>query len=66
MGADLKPRRMSRIFSLCDDKIQYVAGMCERIGGGGYVITYGVNDSQAWAIEVAAETIEAALEYHLV
>jgi hypothetical protein len=65
LGADLKPRRVSRIFSLCDDKIQYVAGMCPAIGGGAYVLTYGVGDSQAWAVEVATEVIESALE-HLV
>ncbi len=65
LNDDLTPSRISRIFSLCDDKIQYVAGMCERIGGGGYVLTYGVGDSQAWAAEVATEVVEAALEYRL-
>ncbi len=65
LNDDLTPSRISRIFSLCDDKIQYVAGMCPAISGNGYVLTYGVGDSQAWAIEVTKETIEGSLEYSL-
>jgi hypothetical protein len=65
LNDDLTPSRMSRIFSLCDDKIQYVAGMCPTIDGKGFVLTYGVGDSQAWAAEVLSEVVEGALEYYL-
>jgi len=65
MGTDLKPSRMSNIFTLCDDAIQYVSGMCESIMDGRYVITYGVGDSQAWGVEVDSAVIEASLTYNV-
>jgi hypothetical protein len=65
LNDDLTPSRISRIFSLCDDKIQYVAGMCHSLDGKGLVLTYGVGDSQAWAAEVATEVVEKSLEYSL-
>ncbi len=65
LNDDLTPSRISRIFSLCDDKIQYVAGMCPTVDGKGLVLTYGVGDSQAWAAEVALEVVEEAMEYRL-
>ena len=65
LDSDLKPSRISRIFSLCDEQIQYVAGMCPSIDGKGYVLTYGVNDSQAWATDVDSTVIEEALCYDL-
>jgi hypothetical protein len=63
----LVPSRIGTIFSLCDDPIQYVAGMCPAVQEkpGVYVITYGVGDSQAWAVEVEAATIEESLKYEL-
>jgi len=63
MDSSLKPSRMSNIFTLCDDAIQYVSGMCEAITKGYYVLSYGVNDSQAWGVEVANTVIEASLTY---
>lgn len=65
LGADLKPRRLSRMFTLCDERIQYISGLCESVTPGHYVITYGVNDSQAWATEVAIETLRESLVYKL-
>jgi tetratricopeptide (TPR) repeat protein len=65
IGKDLKPLRMSRIFTMADDPIQYVAGMCKSLDQNGYVITYGINDSQAWYMEVKNEVIEESLVYEL-
>jgi hypothetical protein len=56
---------MSRIFTMADDPIQYVAGMCKSLDQNGYVITYGINDSQAWYMEVKNEVIEESLVYEL-
>jgi hypothetical protein len=50
---------------LTDDAIQYVSGMCVSLLEGHYVVTYGINDSQAWAIEVDAKVIEGAMTYAL-
>ena len=61
LGADLVPSRISKIFCLGDAHIQYVAGMCESLTAGNYVLTMGVNDSEAWAVEVAGSVIQAAL-----
>lgn len=63
LGKDLRPSRMSSIFTLCDERIQYVSGLCESVIPGNYVLTYGVNDSQAWATEVATATIRESLIY---
>jgi len=65
IGKDLKPCRMSRIFTMSDDPIQYVAGMCPSLDQTGYIITYGVNDSQAWYMEVKTDVIEESLIYEL-
>ena len=61
LGADLVPSRISKIFSVGDAHIQYVAGMCEALTAGNYVVTMGVNDSEAWAVEIAGSVIEEAL-----
>ena len=61
LGADLVPSRISKIFCVGDAHIQYVAGMCESLNRGNYVLTMGVNDSEAWATEVAGSVIEGAL-----
>lgn len=60
---DLTPSRVGRLFTLCGENIQYIAGMAEGIEPGTYVATYGVNDSQAWAIEIDADAIEKTLDY---
>jgi tetratricopeptide (TPR) repeat protein len=61
LGADLVPSRISKIFSVGDAHIQYVAGMCEALTAGNYVVTMGVNDSEAWAVEIGGNVIEGAL-----
>ena len=60
---DLTPCRVGRLFTLGGENIQYIAGMTEGIEPGTYVATYGVNDSQAWAIEIDAGVIEETLDY---
>jgi len=59
----LKPVRVSRIITLADDAVQYVAGMCQSLTVRNYVLSYGINDSQAWAVEIEGSAIEASLEY---
>jgi glycosyltransferase involved in cell wall biosynthesis len=65
LGADLKPIRISKIFMVADEPIQYVAGMCQSLTPGNYAISYGVNDSQAWVVEVEKTVIEDLLFYVL-
>jgi len=65
LDADLKPVRISKIFLLADEAIQYVAGMCQSLTPGNYCISYGINDSQAWVAEVAKAEIEKSLFYVL-
>jgi glycosyltransferase involved in cell wall biosynthesis len=61
LGADLVPSRISKIFCIGDAHVQYVSGMCESLTSGNYVVTMGVNDSEAWAVEIAGTVIENAL-----
>jgi tetratricopeptide (TPR) repeat protein len=61
----LIPVRISTIVTLTDDAVQYVAGMCMSLTPKNYVLSYGVNDSQAWAVEVEGSAIEASLAYTL-
>jgi hypothetical protein len=49
-----------------DAHIQYVAGMCESLTTGNYVLTMGVNDSEAWAVEIQGAVIEGAMFQDLV
>jgi hypothetical protein len=62
---DLTPSRIGKIFSLCDDQIQYVAGLAPAVWDrpGKFVMTYGVGDSQAWGVEVDSGVIEESLVY---
>lgn len=63
---DLKPSRLSKTFTIANDEaIQYVSGMCESLNTGKYIITYGVNDCNAFAAEVDIKTIEESLVYKL-
>jgi hypothetical protein len=39
--------------------------MCESLTAGNYVLTMGVNDSEAWATEIAGSVIEEALFQNL-
>jgi len=66
LGSDLVPSRISKIFCVGDAHIQYVAGMCEALTAGNYVLTMGVNDSEAWAVEIEGGVIEGALFQDLV
>lgn len=61
LDGNLIPSRISKIFSVGDAHIQYVAGMCESLTEGNYVLTMGVNDSEAWAVEIAGGVIEESL-----
>jgi tetratricopeptide (TPR) repeat protein len=63
LNNDLIPTRISKIFVSGDEPVQYVAGLCESLIPGRYVLTMGVNDSQAWALETEASTIESSLVY---
>jgi len=63
---NLIPSRLSKTFTIANDEaIQYVSGMCESLNGGNYIITYGVNDCNAFASEVDIKVIEEALIYKL-
>jgi glycosyltransferase involved in cell wall biosynthesis len=61
LKADLTPSRIGRLMSLADENIQYCSGMCRNIDDNGVVLTFGINDSQAWAIEVEDAVVESAL-----
>jgi hypothetical protein len=66
LDSDLQPSRLSKTFTIAgDEAIQYVSGMCESLNSGSYVITYGVNDCNAFASEVDIKVIEEALIYKL-
>ena len=67
LDGNLQPSRLSKIFviSETDDAVQYVSGMCESMRSGKYIITYGVNDCNAFASEVNITTIEESLVYKL-
>ena len=61
LDENLIPSRISKIFTSGGELVQYIAGLCPSLNAGRYVMTMGVNDSQAWALETEASTIEAAL-----
>ena len=65
LDTDLQPTRISRVFTVSDDAIQYISGMCKSLNPDKYIITYGINDCQAWAIEVDAAAIDESLVYLL-
>jgi len=58
---DLIPSRISNPFVLADEQIHFVAGLCESLNKGAYVLTMGVNDREAWAVEIDKSTVEESL-----
>lgn len=65
LNGSLQPVRMSKTFVLCDDAVQYVSGLAPSLTAGNFIVTYGVNDSQAWAVELTGDVIERSLVYTL-
>ena len=65
LNRSLQPVRISKTFVLCDDAVQYVSGLAPSLTAGNFIVTYGVNDSQAWAIELTGDVIERSLVYTL-
>lgn len=64
LDSDLQPSRLSKTFIIAgDEAIQYVSGMCESLNANAYIITYGINDSSAFAAEVDKKSIEESLIY---
>ena len=61
----LIPSRISKIFVSGNEPVQYVAGLCQSVNVGRYVLTMGVNDSEAWALETEATSIEGSLIHKL-
>jgi len=61
----LVPSRISKIFVSGTEPVQYVAGLCESVIEGRYVLTMGVNDSEAWALETESAAIEGSLIHKL-
>jgi len=65
LTTNLQPVRLSKTFMLCDEAVQYVSGLAPSLTAGNFILTYGVNDSQAWAVEVEGSVIERSLVYTL-
>ena len=65
LDEQLIPSRISKIFVVGGESIQYVAGLCESLIPERYVMTMGVDDSQAWALETEKLVIENSLIYVL-
>jgi len=61
LDVNLVPSRISNVFKTVKEPIQYVSGLCESVQAGRYVLTMGVNDSQAWALEIESSIIENSL-----
>lgn len=65
LDEDLRPLKMSCSFRLGERNIEYVSGLTRSVDGTGYVVTYGVNDSEAYVAEVGADVIQSMLCYDL-
>jgi len=61
LDENLIPSRISNVFTFSKERIQYISGLCESLQNGHYVLTAGINDSQAWALEVERSVIEISL-----
>ena len=61
----LKPLLLSCSFRLSDQNIEYVSGMTRSLDGDSYLVTFGVNDSEAYLANVVGKTISDMLCYNL-
>ena len=59
LNADFSPSRVSRFVRMTQERVEYWSGMC--CGVGGYYVTYGLKDSEAYIAEVSKGVIEKLL-----
>ena len=63
LDKDFRPSRVSCFVRMSREQIEYWSGMC--LGPDGYLITYGLKDSEAWIATVSKEFVEGSLMYNL-
>jgi len=59
LNADFSPSRVSRFVRMTQERVEYWSGMCSCVGG--YYVTYGLKDSEAYIAEITRERIEKLL-----
>ena len=69
LGSDLRPSRISCFLRMTTKKVEYWSGLCPSLSRRpglieSYWLAYGLDDSQAWLVEIGAAEIEARLWYN--
>jgi hypothetical protein len=65
LDKDLRPSRVSCWVRMTNERVEYWSGLCPSLEGDSYWVTYGVQDSQAFAAELKREGIERLLMYSM-
>jgi hypothetical protein len=65
LDSEFKPALMSCSFRLGERNIEYVSGLTQSLEGDSYIVTYGVNDSEAYVAEIDTKVIKSMLCYDL-
>lgn len=65
LDEDLVPRRMSVSFRLGTRNIEYVSGFTESLGEQSYILTYGVNDCEAYITHIDKGQVGSMLVYDM-
>jgi glycosyltransferase involved in cell wall biosynthesis len=65
LDEELVPLRLSVGFRFSERNIEYVSGLTQALSGDSYLVTYGINDSEAYVAEVSLTTVSKMLCYDL-
>ena len=65
LDEELIPLRLSIGIRFSERNIEYVSGLTQSVGGDSYLVTYGVNDAEAYVAEVSSATVSKMLCYDL-
>jgi hypothetical protein len=63
LDRDLRPSRISCWVRMTAERVEYWSGLCPSLEGDSYWVTYGIQDSQAFAAELKKEEIEKLMVY---
>lgn len=59
LNADFSPSRVSRFVRMTQERVEYWSGLCP--SKNGYLVTYGLKDSEAYIADIRSEMIEGLL-----
>ena len=65
LDKDFKPSRVSSLIRMTKERVEYVSGLCKALDFDGFLMTYGVKDSEAYLAQLETKEVEKLFCYNL-